>query len=420
MRVAFRKKHRAYVDAKSKMSFKELIREASFGVFSRPGRAILTLSGTALGVLALIGTYGLAQTASGQVVTKFDTLAATQVKANPIKQSFFGDQQVVPEPLPFDGPSRVKGLNGVTGAGNISKLQDDDIEIRTVAFQDPKKSSSVSATFFATSPGYEKAAGISLSGGRFYDSYMSKNKDYVCVLGKNVAKKLNIDRLDEQPNVVIDNNVYAVIGIIDSATRDDRMIDSILTTEGVGKKDYSLKSPSEILISTKVGAAKLIAKQAKIAINPNNPDTVETSKPYEPDDVKRSIASDLQTLMIALGIVSLVIGAIGIANITLVSVLERRGEIGLRRALGATPKHIGLQFLSESAVVGFLGGMVGASLAQIIVVVFAYFKKWTPVIHPLAIVVGVFIGLFVGVLAGLYPARRAAKSEPVESLRYGL
>lgn len=416
---SFRKK-RSHLKIKSKMLFAELIREASFGVFARPGRAILTLSGTALGVLALIGTYGLAQTASGQVVTKFDKLAATQVKASAIKQSFFGDKKVTIEPLPFNAPSRLLNLNGVTGVGNISQLKDDEVEIRTVAYSDPHKGTEITAKLYASSPGYEKAAGVKIEQGRYFDESMSEYADHVCLLGKDLAKKLHIDRIDQQANVVIEDKVFSVIGIIASADRDDSLIDSVITTEGVGKKDYLLKSPKEILISTNVGAAKLIAKQAKIAINPNNPDSVETSKPYEPDDVKRSIAADLQTLMIALGIVSLIIGAIGIANITLVSVLERRGEIGLRRALGATPKHIGLQFLSESAIIGFLGGMFGASLAQIVVVVFAYYKEWTPVIHPLALIIGIFIGLFVGIAAGLYPSRRAAKSEPVESLRYGL
>lgn len=300
----------------------------------------------------------------------------------------------------------VVDLNGVTGAGNVSKLQEDEIEIRTVAFSDPRKGTEVSATIFATSPGYEKAAGIVVGQGRYFDESMSKNVDHVCLIGEQLAKKLNIDRIDQQPNVVIGDEVFSVIGIVASASRDDSLVDSIITTEGIGIKEYSLKSPSEVLISTNVGAAKLVAKQAKIAINPNNPESVETSKPYEPDDVKRSIAADLQTLMIAIGIVSLIIGAIGIANITLVSVLERRGEIGLRRALGATPKQIGLQFLTESAVIGFLGGMVGASLAQITVVIFAYFKEWTPVIHPLAVVVGIFL-VFLWALLQVYILRDA-------------
>jgi ABC-type antimicrobial peptide transport system permease subunit len=131
------------------------------------------------------------------------------------------------------------------------------------------------------------------------------------------------------------------------------------------------------------------------------------------------VRSDLELLFLMLGGVSLLVGAIGIANVTLVSVMERVGEIGLRRALGATRRHIAAQFLLESAIVGVLGGILGASLGMMVVVGVAGYHTWTPVVDPLLPVLGRLIGGQTGLVACTYPAIRAARLEPVEALRAG-
>jgi ABC-type antimicrobial peptide transport system permease subunit len=121
-----------------------------------------------------------------------------------------------------------------------------------------------------------------------------------------------------------------------------------------------------------------------------------------------------------LGAVSLIVGAIGIANVTLVAVMERIGEIGLRRALGATRRHIATQFLLESATLGLVSGVLGASLGMLIVVGVAANQTWTPVMDPLVPVLAPLIGCVTGLLAGFYPALRAARLEPVDALRAGM
>ena len=144
------------------------------------------------------------------------------------------------------------------------------------------------------------------------------------------------------------------------------------------------------------------------------------SVPPEPRAVRSGVESDVNTLFLVLGGVSLLVGAIGIANVTLVSVLERVGEIGLRRAVGAARRHIASQFLVEAAAMGFVGGIIGASVGVLVIVVVSANKQWTPVLElsvPLLAAPG---GALIGLIAGLYPSWRASSLEPVDALRGGM
>jgi ABC-type antimicrobial peptide transport system permease subunit len=173
------------------------------------------------------------------------------------------------------------------------------------------------------------------------------------------------------------------------------------------------------VIETRIGANRLIADQAPIALRPDNPRGLKVTAQPELTQVRESVSGDLDLLFLMLGAVSLLVGAIGIANVTLVSVMERTGEIGLRRALGATRRHVAMQFLVESTAMGFVGGILGASLGIVIVVAVSAFQGWTPVVDAYIPFVAPIIGGLIGLIAGSYPARRAASLEPVEALRSG-
>jgi macrolide transport system ATP-binding/permease protein len=133
--------------------------------------------------------------------------------------------------------------------------------------------------------------------------------------------------------------------------------------------------------------------------------------------VRDAVQSDLNVMFLLLGGLSLIVGAIGIGNITLVSVIERIGEIGLRRSIGATRGHIAAQFLVESTSLGIIGGILGASLGVLIVVAVSAYQLWSPVLDPLAPLVAPLVGGAIGLVSGTYPALRAARLEPVEAFR---
>ena len=197
----------------------------------------------------------------------------------------------------------------------------------------------------------------------------------------------------------------------------DRPKSPVDPDEGTARDLYDLESPTTIQIDTEVGAAELIASQAAIAVSPNDPALVRVQSPPSPESLQAQVESDVNALFLVLGAVSLLIGAIGIANVTLVSVLERVGEIGLRRALGASRRHIAYQFLLESTGIGFFGGVIGASAGVLVVVSVSASNDWTPVLDARVPLGAPLLGALVGLLAGLYPAWRASRLEPVESLR---
>jgi putative ABC transport system permease protein len=177
--------------------------------------------------------------------------------------------------------------------------------------------------------------------------------------------------------------------------------------------------PTSVLIRTALGAAQLVASQAAVALSPNDHDQLQVIAPPDPATLRGGIQTDVNGLFLVLGLVSLVVGAIGIANVTLVTVMERTGEIGLRRALGAARRHIAAQFLVESSAIGLLGGIIGASAGTITVVVVSLSREWTPVLDLRLAGGAPLVGAVVGLLAGLYPALRAARLQPVDALRAG-
>ena len=152
-------------------------------------------------------------------------------------------------------------------------------------------------------------------------------------------------------------------------------------------------------------------------MRPDNPRALHVTFPPEPTRVRDAVRSDLDVLFLVLGGVSLLVGAIGIANVTLVSVIERTGEIGLRRALGASRRHIAAQFLLEGAAMGLVGGLLAGSLGTLVIVTVSAYQTWTPVLDPGVPLAAPILGAAIGLVSATYPSLRAAQLEPVEALR---
>jgi macrolide transport system ATP-binding/permease protein len=414
-RAPFSRRREAVRPMSPRMSPYDLVGEAVAGLLARPSRVVLTVLGTVIGVGALVATLGLSKTASHQIVGHFDALSATDVVVSPSARGGGAGGAV----LPWDAEARLRRLNGVAAAGTLADVDVRGALVRSVPINDPLAAGAIQLPMKAASPGLFRAVHAELAAGRIYDAGHSQRGDRVLVLGENAAQRLGIRRVDLQPAVYVGDRLYAVIGIISSVRRQASMLASAIMPEGTARREFGLPAPALAQVETRIGAVDLIVRQAPLALSPSDPGRLKVAAPPDPRQLRGDVQNDLNALFLLLGGVSLLVGAIGIANVTLVSVLERVGEIGLRRALGAGRRHIAAQFLMESTAMGLAGGVIGASLGTLVIVAVSASKTWTPVLDPWVPLGAPLLGAVIGLLSGTYPSMRAASLEPVEALRAG-
>lgn len=402
--------------SRSGITIRDLLNEALAGIFARPGRMALTVLGVVIGMAALVATMGLTRTASNRIISQFDQLAATELFVTPRPGATTGI--IDPKAIPWDAPARLQRLNGVVAAGSMSEVDVGNALVSASPVRDPLNQSAFKLAVRAASPDMFRAVRAVLEAGRLPDAGHSQRADRVVVLGPDAAARLGIAGLERLPAIFIGDQLYLVIGILRDVGRKPELLGSVIIPEGTARRYFGLAGPGTVIIETRIGAASLIAEQARAALRPDDTRALRVQLPQEPKRVRDEVQTDLNVMFLLLGGLSLIVGALGIANITLVGVMERTGEIGLRRAIGATRGHIAAQFLLESASMGVVGGVIGASLGVLIVVGVSAYQVWTPVLDPMAPLLAPVVGGVIGLLSGLYPAMRAARLEPAEAFRH--
>ncbi|MEV0180619.1 ABC transporter permease [Streptomyces sp. NPDC050625] len=407
--------HKGIAEGIDRSSFKmrDLFSEAGAGMLQRPARSVLTALGTVLGVGTFVAILGLTSTTSSQIDSRFNALTATEVT---VEDAVHDPDGLIGPAFPEDADARMSRVNGVRAAGVFWTVRDD--RASTVRSAPVAGGEGEAIDVVAASPGVLRAAVPTLTEGRLYDDAMA-SRGRVAVIGEGTAARLGITTLQTHPAVFIGDAPFTVVGIVQNVERKADLLLSVVVPRTSAEELWGRPGPGEasMLVATELGAARQVAEEAPTALRPDHPEYLKAVPPPDPRGLRSGVGSDLSQLFLLLAGICLVIGAVGIANTTLVAVLERTGEIGLRRALGARARHITAQFLAESGTLGALGGLVGTSLGVLTVVGVALARHWTPVLHPGTVAAAPLVGLATGVLAGLYPAWRASRIEPVEALR---
>ncbi|MET7363912.1 ABC transporter permease [Streptomyces sp. NPDC005562] len=385
----------------------DIAAEAWGAIRGRRGRSALTLTGVAFGILTLVATIGLTSTAAAQVSARFNALQATGVSVQG-----FDDGAVVSRAA----LGRTARLNGVVAAGVVYSTQDTLPDVSRSAGR--TGSTGADTQVMAADPGALKALRLRAVSGRLFDAVPERRRYRVALLGDVAARNAGVRDVDGRTLLFVAGKPYLLIGIVKTPDFDSQAPFSVILpswTAHASATDLSFEAP-KVMVRTRPGAAQQVGAEAKLALSPGRPGDLLAQVPPDPKQLRAHVENDTRGLFLTLAAVSLLIGAIGIGNTTLVAVLERRHEIGLRRAVGASRRSMLSQFLFESGLLGLLGGLVGTVCGLDLTISIALAKGWTAALSPWLLLAGPVLGLAVGLAAGFYPALKAARLEPVAAL----
>ena len=386
----------------------DLLRVGSLGLRSRRVRASLSALGIAIGIAAIVGVLGISQSSKSGLLNELGQLGNLLTVQPPSS----GSGQVTELPTTADGMiSRIGPVTSVTQIGGISGPN-----VYRNPFIPAVNTNSISLT--AADAALPATVSATVAHGTFLNAATAQYP--AVVLGSEAASLLGITDLAHPTQVWIGGYWFTVTGILNPVQLETPMNNMAFIGFPIAEQYFSFDGhPTELFVRTVNTPSQVNAVAAVLpaTVNPENPSTVLVSEPAEILQAEVLTAGAYNTLFLALGAVALLVGGVGIANVMVISVLERRSEIGLRRALGATRRHVAEQFLAEAVLLSVLGGLAGTVIGVAATAIYALTQHWSVLIPPLALYGGTGAALAIGVIAGLYPAMRAARLSPTQALR---
>ncbi|HXO09317.1 MAG TPA: ABC transporter permease [Solirubrobacteraceae bacterium] len=397
---------RPQIDA-ARLPPRELLAVSIQGLRTRRLRAALSALGIAIGIGAMVAVVGVSSSSQAKLLATIDALGTNLLTVSP-GQSFLGNSEVLPATsVPMIGHmANVDSDVAVYGVSTATVLR--------TPYVPSEQTGGISVD--AAGDNLPQVVGTTLASGHFLDAVSARYPEVV--LGAQAASILQITHVGGHLMVYLGDTWFSVIGILKPVVLDSTLDSTVFISQPVAQRMFGVQpNPTEIYVRANQNRVIAVANLLAATADPQNASAVDVNRPSNVLKARAAAKGQFTTLLLGLGAVALLVGAIGIANIMVISVLERRAEIGLRRALGATRRHISSQFLTESALLAAIGGITGLLFGAIATLVYAFSKSQPFVVPTWALIAAPVAGFVIGAVAGLYPAAKAARLSPTEALR---